>query len=51
MNFTSIDVETANADLSSICQIGVVKFVDGTIVDKWSTLVDPEDEFDLINVT
>ena len=51
MNFTSIDVETANADLSSICQIGVVKFVDGTIVDKWSTLVDPEDEFDLINVS
>jgi len=51
MIFTSIDVETANADLSSICQIGVVKFVDGTIVDKWSTLVDPEDEFDLINVS
>jgi len=51
MNFTSIDVETANADLSSICQIGIVKFVDGTIADEWSTLVDPEDEFDLINVS
>ena len=51
MNFTSIDVETANADLSSICQIGIVKFLDGMIADKWSTLVDPEDEFDLINVS
>ena len=51
MNFTSIDVETANADLSSICQIGIVKFVDETIADEWSTLVDPEDEFDLINVS
>ncbi len=51
MNFISIDVETANADLSSICQIGIVKFVDGTIADEWSTLVDPEDEFDLINIS
>jgi DNA polymerase-3 subunit epsilon len=51
MNFTSVDVETANADLSSICQIGIVKFVDGTIDDKWSTLVNPEDEFDFINVS
>jgi DNA polymerase-3 subunit epsilon len=51
MNFTSIDVETANADLSSICQIGIVKFVDGTIGDEWSTLVDPEDEFDSINIS
>jgi DNA polymerase-3 subunit epsilon len=51
MNFTSIDVETANADLSSICQIGIVKFVDGAIADKWSTLVDPEDEFDSINIS
>jgi DNA polymerase III subunit epsilon len=51
MNFTSIDVETANADLSSICQIGIVKFVDGIIGDEWSTLVDPEDEFDSINIS
>jgi DNA polymerase-3 subunit epsilon len=51
MNFTSIDVETANADLSSICQIVIVKFVDGAIADKWSTLVDPEDEFDSINIS
>jgi DNA polymerase III subunit epsilon len=51
MNFTSIDVETANADLSSICQIGIVKFVDDTIGEEWSTLVDPEDEFDSINIS
>ncbi len=51
MNFTSIDVETANADLSSICQIGIAKFADGMIVDKWSSLVNPEDEFDSINIS
>jgi DNA polymerase III subunit epsilon len=51
MNFTSIDVETANADLSSICQIGIVRFVNGLITNKWSTLVDPEDEFDSINIS
>ncbi|MEW6092926.1 MAG: exonuclease domain-containing protein [Chloroflexota bacterium] len=51
MNFTSIDVETANADLSSICQIGIVKFADGKVVDKWSSLVNPEDEFDSINIS
>jgi len=50
MDFISIDVETANADLSSICQIGVVKFVGGVIVGKWGTLVNPEDEFDPMNI-
>jgi DNA polymerase-3 subunit epsilon len=45
MDFTSIDVETANADLSSICQIGVVRFEDGQIADTWQTLLNPEDYF------
>lgn len=43
--FVVIDVETANYDVSSICQIGVVKFVDGEIVDEWKTYLDPETEF------
>ncbi len=51
MKFTVIDVETANADLSSICQIGCVSFSDGKIEKAWSTLVDPEDDFDGINVS
>lgn len=50
MEFVSVDVETANADLSSICQVGIVKFVDGEIVDEWETLINPEDEFDSINI-
>lgn len=51
MQFAAIDVETANADLSSICQIGVAFFRDGGYVDSWSSLIDPEDEFDGFNVS
>ncbi len=50
MNFVSIDVETANADMSSICQIGIAKYIDGELVDQWESLIDPEDYFDAINV-
>ncbi|MCB0325168.1 MAG: hypothetical protein KDD69_16410 [Bdellovibrionales bacterium] len=48
--FIAIDVETANADVSSICQIGLAHFRDGAVIDEWKTYVDPEDEFDPINV-
>lgn len=51
MDFTAIDVETANPDLSSICQIGIARFSDGELVDEWSTLIDPEDYFDSVNVS
>lgn len=51
MNFVSIDVETANADMGSICQIGIAKFVDGQLVGEWASLVDPEDYFDGMNVS
>ncbi len=51
MDFISIDVETANADLASICQIGVVQFKNGQIANRWQTLVNPEDFFDTINVS
>ena len=50
MEFVAIDVETANADMASICQIGMAKYIDGKLVDEWSTLVDPEDYFSSINV-
>jgi len=49
MNFIALDVETANSDLSSICQIGVAVFRNGVIANKWVSLVDPEDYFDSIN--
>ena len=51
MNFVSLDVETANASLASICQIGIVRFENGQITDKWSSLIDPEDFFDSMNVS
>lgn len=51
MNFVAIDVETANADMSSICQIGIAKFSNGELIDEWSSLIDPEDHFSLMNVS
>ena len=50
MNFVAIDVETANADMASICQIGVAKYSNGILTEEWSTLIDPEDYFDFINI-
>ena len=43
MDFVAIDVETANADMASICQIGVAKYSEGKLIEEWSSLVDPED--------
>jgi DNA polymerase-3 subunit epsilon len=51
LNFVAIDVETANADMASICQIGLVHFKDGLIHEEWKTYVDPEDFFDQINIS
>ena len=51
MQFVAIDVETANADMGSICQIGLAKFVDGRVAEEWCTLVDPEDYFDEVNIS
>ena len=50
MEFVAIDVETANPDMASICQIGLAKFKDGKLIDEWSSLVNPEDYFHFINV-
>ena len=47
----TIDVETANADRASICQIGIVHVRGGKVVDRWQTLVNPEDWFDPWNVS
>lgn len=49
MDFVALDVETANADLSSICQIGIATFRDGKLADSYVSLVDPDDYFDPIN--
>lgn len=49
--FVSLDVETANADSSSICQIGLVEFQGGGVKSRWSTLTNPGDYFDPVNVS
>jgi DNA polymerase-3 subunit epsilon len=49
MDFVAVDVETANADISSICQIGIASFRDGDLVDTWVSLVNPEDYFSPFN--
>ncbi|MDO9013184.1 MAG: exonuclease domain-containing protein [Polynucleobacter sp.] len=46
----AIDVETANANVSSICQIGIARYVNGELTEEWGTLVDPEDYFDDMNI-
>src|ERR1035437_2956745 len=50
MNFVAIDVEIANPNFASICQVGVAAFRDGSLHDTWESLVDPEDYFDEMNV-
>jgi len=50
VNFVAIDVETANPDLASICQVGVAAFRDGALHSTWESLVDPESHFDALNV-
>lgn len=45
-DFVAIDVETANSDQSSICQIGIARFHDGKLAEEWKSMVNPEDYFD-----
>jgi DNA polymerase III subunit epsilon len=51
MDFVAIDVETANPNMSSICQIGLVGFRDGEPALEWKSYVDPEDWFSPFNVS
>jgi len=51
LNFVALDFETANADLSSICQVGAVTFENGEPRHAFSSLVDPDDYFDSMNVS
>jgi DNA polymerase-3 subunit epsilon len=46
----AIDVETANPDMASICQVGVAGFEGGQVDREWCTYVDPEDWFDPYNI-
>lgn len=48
--FIAVDVETANADTGSICQIGFARFVAGRLVDNWAWLVHPQTYFAAGNI-
>ena len=50
-NFVAIDFETANADRSSICQIGITEVEDGILQPSKSWLVQPEgNDYDAFNI-
>lgn len=48
--FVAVDVETANSDAGSICQIGFARFADSRLVDNWSWLVHPQTYFSAGNI-
>lgn len=45
MNFIALDFETANPNLSSVCQVGIVKFQEGVLVDSFDSLISPNGYF------
>lgn len=51
MRFVTIDVETTNADMASICSIGVAAFENGALASEWYSLIDPDDYLVPVNVS
>lgn len=49
MDFVAVDVETANPNRSSICQIGMVVYSNGVEKESWESLVNPEEYFHPMN--
>jgi DNA polymerase-3 subunit epsilon len=47
-HFTAVDIELANSDLHSICEVGVAKFRFGDLVETWRVLVNPEADFETL---
>jgi len=50
MKFYSLDVETANWDSSTICQIGIGMFEHGEVTGTWESLIDPQSFFHWSNI-
>ncbi len=50
-SFVTIDVETANPNFASICQVGICCVRDGVITDEWESLINPEDYFAPMNIS
>ena len=51
IRFNAIDVETANTDPASICEVGIVEVRDGAVRGQWSTLINPEVPFGTDNTS
>ena len=49
MDFIALDVETANTDVGSICQIGLAAFKNGALNREWVSLINPEEKFSYFN--
>jgi DNA polymerase-3 subunit epsilon len=49
LNFTAIDFETANSSSASACSVGLVKVVDGRVVDRVSWFIRPPAGHDYFN--
>ncbi len=49
VRFVALDVETANADAASICQIGIALVDASGAMETFSFFIDPEDEFASFN--
>jgi DNA polymerase-3 subunit epsilon len=50
IDFVALDVETANKDIGSICQIGMAAFKDGVLIREWASLINPEEKFVAFNI-
>ena len=46
MDFVSLDLETANGDPATICQVGIATVQAGRITDVWTQLIRPAAQFD-----
>ena len=46
VEFTAIDLEAANSEAHSICQIGIARFLDGGLAEEWMSYIDPKANFD-----
>ncbi len=46
-----MDVETANPDVTSICQIGLIEYKNGVSIREWSSYIDPKDYFCELNIS
>lgn len=50
MDFVAIDIETANSNGDSVCEIGLVKFESGIEVSSWSKIIKPANSSELMSI-